>query len=60
MPLDTKSYRYYWRTKQQHKDRYGDAVRIVSKAPGNPDTVLVEFEDGLRATCHRACIRWRD
>ena len=51
----TWRYLWYWRTRLP--DRKGKPCRVLTR--GRKNTILVEFEDGLRVTTSRYAVRKR-
>lgn len=60
-PAGAPTYRFRWRTRKQHPERFGNACRIVPAGDpgrrGPMGMVVVEFEDGARAVTTRGSIR---
>jgi len=63
-PAGTPLFRFRWRTRKTHPDRFGQDCRIVSRIqPGQfrvnveAGSIVVEFPDGLRVTTFRGSIR---
>ncbi len=51
---------FRWRTRKQHPERYGTPCRIVPKsrtAGVSWRGLMVEFQDGVRVSTTRGCIR---
>jgi len=49
------SYPYYWRIKKQLPERFKTRCRLL--ASGKMNSVLIEFEDGLKVITNRYFIR---
>ena len=64
-PAGEPVYRFRWRTRKTHPERYGSDCRIVSRvgragyftAMVEAGSIVVEFRDGLRVTTFRGSIR---
>ncbi len=53
--LETQTADYYWRVRTRLPERFGQRCRVLAR--GRMNTILVEFEDGLRVTTSRWNVR---
>lgn len=59
-PPGAPRFRFRWRTRKTHPERFGESCRIVATSRSmsiSGGSIVVEFEDGTQAVTFRGSIR---